>query len=385
MRRLASIQKKQTRLGLGLMSGTSADGIDAVLAEFSGKGLRTRVKTLSFETYPFTPEMKKRILKLVCARAEEICEMNFIMGELLAQAASRLMKRAKLSPGKVDFIGSHGQTVYHLSGHPWRRNSTLQIGEGAVLAARTGMVTVCDFRPADIAAGGTGAPLVPFADYILFRKKGKPRALLNLGGIANVTVIPGTLRQVMAFDTGPANMVIDSLVRLQSRGKRKWDDGGHLAGRGKLNEKLLEDLMSHPYLRLPPPKSTGREMFGEEFAKDLWKRGRRLSFEDLLATATFFTAASIYLGFDRFIFPLFRVEEIYVSGGGLHNRTLMGFLGKVFNPIPVAPLDDLGVQGDAKEALAFALLADATLQGMASNVPSATGARRPAVLGKIIL
>ncbi len=385
MRRLASIQKKQTRLGLGLMSGTSADGIDAVLAEFSGKGLRTRVKTLSFETYPFTPEMKKRILKLDCARAEEICEMNFIMGELLAQAASRLMKRAKLSPGKVDFIGSHGQTVYHLSGHPWRRNSTLQIGEGAVLAARTGMVTVCDFRPADIAAGGTGAPLVPFADYILFRKKGKPRALLNLGGIANVTVIPGTLRQVMAFDTGPANMVIDSLVRLQSRGKRKWDDGGQIAGRGKLNEGLLGELMHHPYLRLPPPKSTGREIFGEEFAKDLWKRGRRLSFEDLLATATFFTAASIYLGFDRFIFPLFRVEEIYVSGGGLHNRTLMGFLGKVFNPIPVAPLDDLGVQGDAKEALAFALLADATLQGMASNVPSATGARRPAVLGKIIL
>ena len=189
----------------------------------------------------------------------------------------------------------------------------------------------------------------------------------------------------MAFDTGPANMVIDSLVRLQSRGKRKWDDGGQIAGRGKLNEGLLGELMHHPYLRLPPPKSTGREMFGEEFAKDLWKRGRRLSFEDLLATATFFTAASIYLGFDRFIFPLFRVEEIYVSGGGLHNRTLMGFLGKVFNPIPVAPLDDLGVQGDAKEALAFALLADATLQGMASNVPSATGARRPAVLGKIIL
>lgn len=385
MRRLTPILKKRTRLGLGLMSGTSADGIDALLAEVSGKGLRTRVRTLVFETYPFTPGMKQRILKLVSAQAEEICEMNFIIGELLAEAARKLMKRAKVSPGKVDFIGSHGQTVYHLSGHPCRRNSTLQIGEGAVLAARTGVITVCDFRPADIAAGGTGAPLVPFADYILFRKKGKTRALLNLGGIANVTVIPGKLDQVMAFDTGPANMVIDGLVRLQSRGKRKWDDGGQLAGKGKLNERLLGDLMGHPYLRLPPPKSTGREMFGEEFAKNLWKKGRRLSFEDLLATATFFTAASIYLGFDRFIFPLFRVDEIYVSGGGMHNRTLMGFLGKVFDPIPVAPLNDLGVPGDAKEALAFALLADATLQGMASNVPSATGARGPAVLGKIIL
>ncbi len=385
MKRLTSIRKKRTRLGLGLMSGTSADGIDAVLAEISGKGLRTRARILRFETYPFTPGMKERILKLVSADGEEICEMNFILGELLAEAARKLMKRERTSPKKVDFIGSHGQTVYHLSGHPRRRNSTLQIGEGAILAARTGLITVCDFRPADIATGGTGAPLVPFADYLLFRKKGKTRGLLNLGGIANVTVIPGKLDQVMAFDTGPANMVIDGLVRLQSRGKRKWDEGGQLAGKGRLNERLLGDLMSHPYLRLPPPKSTGREMFGEEFVKDLWKKGQRLPFEDLLATVTFFAAASVYLGFDRFIFPLFRVDEIYVSGGGIHNQTLMGFLRKVFNPIPVAPLNDLDVHGDAKEALAFALLADATLQGMASNVPSATGARKPAMLGKIIL
>jgi len=385
LKRLDKIRKKKGRMALGLMSGTSVDGIDAVLAEISGRGLRTGARILAFETHPFEPPMKRRILKLFSAGAEEICEMNFIIGELLADAALKLMRRTGTPPGKVDFIGSHGQTLYHLSGHPRRRNSTLQIGEGAVIAARTGVVTVCDFRPADIPAGGTGAPLVPFADYLLFRKKGKVRALLNLGGIANVTVLPGRLEEVMAFDTGPANMVIDSLVRLRSRGRMKWDPEGRLAGRGRINEELLGDLMRNPYFQLSPPKSTGRELFGEEFAKDLWGKKRRLSLEDLLATATFFTAASIYRGFDDFIFPRFRVDEIFISGGGVHNQTLMGFLRKVFGPIPIGPLNDLGIDGDAKEALAFALLADATLQGLPSNVPGATGAKRPAVLGKIIL
>jgi len=265
---------------------------------------------------------------------------------------------------------------------------------GAGTSGRLGVLDAAECPPTfsvspkmvqGIIAGGTGAPLVPYADYLLFRKKGKVRALLNLGGIANVTVLPGRLEEVMAFDTGPANMVIDSLVRLQSRGRMKWDPEGQLAGRGRINEELLGDLMRHPYFQLSPPKSTGREMFGEEFAKDLWGKNRSLPWEDLLATATFFTAASVYQGFDDFIFSRFRVDEIFVSGGGMHNQTLMGFLRKVFGPIPIGPLNDLGVDGDAKEALAFALLADATLQGLPSNVPGATGARRPAVLGKIIL
>jgi anhydro-N-acetylmuramic acid kinase len=385
LKRLDRIRKKKTRMALGLMSGTSVDGIDAVLAEISGTGLRSSAKILAFETYPFRTPMRMRLLKLFSAGAEEICEMNFILGELLADAALKLLRRTGIPPGKVDFIGSHGQTLYHLSGQPRRKNSTLQIGEGAVIAARTGVVTVCDFRPADISAGGTGAPLVPYADYLLFRKKGRVRALLNLGGIANVTVLPGRLEEVMAFDTGPANMVIDSLVRLQSRGRRKWDPAGQFAGRGKINEDLLGDLMRHPYFRLSPPKSTGREMFGEKFARDLRSRKRDLFFADLLATATFFTAASIRRGFDDFIFPRFRLDEIFVSGGGMHNRALMGFLRKLLAPIPIAPLNDLGIDGDAKEALAFALLADATLRGLPSNVPGATGARRPAVLGKIVL
>jgi anhydro-N-acetylmuramic acid kinase len=385
LKRLDKIRKKKTRIALGLMSGTSVDGIDAVLAEISGRGLRTGARILAFETHPFEPPMKRRILKLFSAGAEEICEMNFIIGELLADAALKLMCRTGTPPREVDFIGSHGQTLYHLSGHPRRKNSTLQIGEGAVIAARTGVVTVCDFRPADISAGGTGAPLVPYADYLLFRKKGKVRALLNLGGIANVTVLPGKLEEVMAFDIGPGNVVVGSLLLLRSRGRMKWDPEGRLAGRGRINEELLGDLMRHPYFQLSPPKSTGRELFGEEFAKDLWGKKRRLSLEDLLATATFFTAASIYRGLDDFIFPRFRVDEIFVSGGGVHNQTLMGFLRKVFGPIPIGPLNDLGIDGDAKEALAFALLADATLQGLPSNVPGATGAKRPAVLGKIVL
>ena len=385
MKRLERLWRKKERIGLGLMSGTSADGVDVALAALSGRGLSTRVRLLSFTTFPFEPEMRRRILRLPRARAEEICEMNFILGELLAECVRRFFAQERMDPARVDFIGSHGQTIYHISHHPERRNATLQIGEGAVLAARTGILTVCDFRPADIAAGGTGAPLVPFADYLLFRKRGKVRALLNLGGIANVTVVPGEIEKVMAFDTGPANMIMDGLVKRQSRGRQGWDAGGQIAARGKVDEELLERWMSHPYFSLAPPKSTGREEFGDIFLERTGEHIRGVAFEDLMATAAFFTAASVHRGFRDFIFPAFAADEVYVSGGGMHNRTVMAHLEELFRPVPIRPLNDLGIDGDAKEALAFAILADATLQGMPANIPRATGAARPAVLGKIVL
>ena len=385
MKRLDQIRKKKTRVALGLMSGTSVDGIDAVLAEISGTGLSSGARILAFETYPFETPMKRRIRKLFSAGAEEICEMNFIIGELLADAALKLMCRRGTPPGKVDFIGSHGQTLYHFSRAAGRKNSTLQVGEGAVIAARTGVITVCDFRPADIAAGGTGAPLVPYADFVLFRKKGKVRALLNLGGIANVTVVPEKLDEVIAFDTGPGNMVLDGLVEIKYQGRKRWDVGGHIAARGKVDKSLFRDLMRHPYLKRQPPKSTGRETFGAAFVEDLWIKAQGMPFADLMATAAYFTAASIHRNFDQFIFPRFAVDEIFVSGGGRHNRTLMTFLASLFRPVPLCPLDELGMNGDAKEAVAFALLADATIQGMPANAPQATGAERPAILGKIIL
>jgi len=367
------------------MAGTSTDGVDVALTRISGRGLASSVHLLSFATYPFSAQMRNRILQLLSACTEEICEMNFIVGEILADCALKLLAHAGYKPEQIDFIGSHGQTIYHLSGAAGRRNSTLQIGEGAIIAARTGVITVCDFRPADIAAGGTGAPLVPYADFVLFRKKGKVRALLNLGGIANVTIVPGRLEEVIAFDTGPGNMVLDNLVGIKYQGRKKWDVDGHIAARGKVNESLLRNLMRHPYLNLKPPKSTGRETFGGAFVKDLWTKAQGLPFVDLMATAAYFTAASIHRSFEEFILPSFAVDEIFVSGGGRHNRTLMAFLINLFRPIPVRPLDELGIQGDAKEAVAFALLADATIQGMTANVPQATGAKRPAILGKIIL
>lgn len=385
MRRLARIREKRTRTILGLMSGTSADGVDVALAQISGRGLTTRTQLLSFATYPFQQEMRKRILKLFSARAEEICEMNFVLGEFMAECALKLLCQAGLSPQQVDLIGSHGQTVYHISGQDERKNSTLQIGEGAIIAARTGVITVCDFRPADIAAGGTGAPLVPYADFILFRKKGRVRALLNLGGIANVTIVPEKLEEVIAFDTGPGNMILDGLIRIKGGGRKKWDQAGQVAAKGRVDRELFGQLMNHPYFSRKPPKSTGRETFGEEFVKDLWNRARQMPFEDLMATATYLTAASIHRSFQQFIFPHFMVDEIFVSGGGMHNRTLMKIMEGLFQPISLQPLNNLGIDGDAKEALAFALLADATIQGVAANVPKATGAKRPTLLGKIVL
>jgi anhydro-N-acetylmuramic acid kinase len=385
LKRLQRIWKKKNRIALGMMSGTSTDGVDVALTRISGRGLDTNVHLLSFATYSFTPQMRHRILHLVSASTEEICEMNFILGEILANCALKLLPHAGYKPEQIDFIGSHGQTVAHLSGAAGRRNSTLQIGEGAVIAARTGVITVCDFRPADIAAGGTGAPLVPYADFVLFRKKGKVRALLNLGGIANMTIVPEKLDEVIAFDTGPGNMVLDGLVEIKYQGRKRWDAGGHIAARGKVDKSLFRDLMRHPYLKRQPPKSTGRETFGAAFVEDLWIKAQGMPFADLMATAAYFTAASIHRNFDQFIFPKFAVDEIFVSGGGRHNRTLMTFLASLFRPVPLCPLDELGMNGDAKEAVAFALLADATIQGMPANAPQATGAERPAILGKIIL
>lgn len=384
-KKLWLIAKKKKRLAIGLMSGTSTDGVDLALVEISGRGLSAQIKLLNFATYPYSPKIRERLLNLNKATAEGICEMNFILGKILATCVKRFINRNKYPPQKIDFIGSHGHTAYHLSQIPGKMNSTLQIGEGAVIAAQTGILTVYDFRPADIAAGGLGAPLVPYADYLLFHKKGAVRAFLNIGGIANVTVVPENFDEVLAFDTGPGNMIIDSLVRWHSKGKKKLDVQGQIAAQGNVNESLLKELLKDPYFQKKPPKSTGREVFGEVFVKKILNQAQKIPFPDLIATATHLTALSIYEAFQRFIFPRFLIEEIFVSGGGLHNQTLMNLLSQFFQPIPIRPLDSLGVKGDAKEAIAFALLADATIQGIPGNVLGATGAKKPALLGKIVI
>lgn len=290
---------------------------------------------------------------------------------------------------RVALIGSHGQTIQHLpqpAALAGRRiAATLQIGEPCVIAERTGVTTVADFRPRDMACGGQGAPLVPYVDYLLLRHRRRGRLVLNLGGIANFTWLPPACRaaDVLAFDTGPGNMLLDALVGLLTRGCRTYDRDGAMAARGCVSQPLLRSLLRHPYLRRRPPKSTGRETFGVPFAERLLRESA-LPPKDLLATVTAFTAASVRDAYDRFIRPLGRADEVIASGGGCHNRTLMRRLADAFASIPVRTSDDFGIPVDAKEAMAFAILAHETIVGRPGNLPSATGERRAVLLGKIV-
>jgi len=375
---------------IGLMSGTSADGIDAVLAGISGQARGLRARVVAHAHRPFAPDLRRKILR-VCLQGTvaEICELNFLLGEHFAQAALAVLRKSGLRPRDVAAIGSHGQTIHHLPNAA--TPSTLQIGEPAVIAERTGIRTVADFRVRDMAAGGQGAPLVPFADWALFTDRRRPRIIQNIGGIANLTFLPagGRLTEVMAFDTGPGNMVIDAVTTALSRGRRTFDRGGVAAGRGKISQPLLRRLMAHPFLKLRPPKTTGREEFGDPFVKEVLRaaRQKRLKPDDLLATVTAFTAASIADAYERFVFPKLAVAhrkrlQIVLGGGGARNVTLRGMLQERIGPGEILTHEAFGIDSSAKEALAFAIMAREALAGRPNNVPSATGARRPVIMGK---
>ena len=374
------------------MSGTSADGIDAVVAEIAGSGRQLRARVLAHAHQPFSPVMRQRILHLCLhGTVAEICELNFVLGEQFARATLAVIRRAKRKPGDITAIGSHGQTVHHLPNA--RTPSTLQIGEPAVIAERTGITTVADFRVRDMAAGGEGAPLVPYADWVLFTDETRPRIVQNIGGIGNLTFLPprAELDQVIAFDTGPGNMVIDALVTALSRGRQTFDRDGHWAARGHVSDKLLVEMMAHPFLRRRPPKTTGREEFGEMFLHRMLASARRLRLrpEDIVATVTAFTAATIADAYRRFVFLKLKTGErgalqIILGGGGAKNPTLRRMLAERIGVGELLTHEDFGTANAAKEALAFAILAHETLLGKPSNVPTATGARRAAVLGKIV-
>ena len=390
---LQEITSKPSRIVIGLMSGTSADGVDAAVVQIEGSGESTRVSLLGFECYPLPPQVKLRILGFgypsACA-VEELCRLNVLLGELFAEAAKMAAHRAGLELKDVDLIGSHGQTVCHLPvqevccGYDF--HSTLQIGEPCVIAERTGVTTVADFRQRDMAAGGQGAPLAPLADYLLFRSPDHARGMLNIGGIANITVLPKGcgLGDVVAFDTGPGNMVIDHLVALGTSGQQGFDREGAIGASGKVHEPLLAELMTHPFVKKRPPKSAGRAEFGEVFSGDLYERtkSRGLSDQDIIATATAFTATAVHETVARFA-PC-PIDQLVVSGGGVHNTCLMGHLERLFDPVAVMPLEQLGMSSDAKEAVAFAVLANETLFVNPGNVPQVTGASHAAVLGKIV-
>jgi anhydro-N-acetylmuramic acid kinase len=374
------------------MSGTSAEGIDAVLAEIAGSGRQLRARVLAQVHRPFSPAMRQRVLHLCLhGTVAEICELNFVLGEHFARAALAVIRQAKRQPGDISAIASHGQTIHHLPNA--RTPSTLQIGEPAVIAERTGITTVADFRVRDVAAGGQGAPLVPYSDWALFTDQTRPRIVQNIGGIGNLTFLPpqAELDEVIAFDSGPGNMVMDALVTALSRGRQTFDRDGRWAARGRVSEKLLAEMMRHPFLRRRPPKTTGREEFGEMFVQRTLASSRRLrlSPEDMVATVTAFTAATIADACERFVFPKLTARDraslqIILGGGGAKNPTLRRMLAARIGVTELLTHEDFGIANAAKEALAFAILAHETLLGKPGNVPSATGARRAAVLGMIV-
>jgi anhydro-N-acetylmuramic acid kinase len=390
---IAQYAEKRSRTVVGLMSGTSADGIDAALARISGSGDTIEAQLISFRTTPYEAAVRKRILALFAPDAPvvEVCRMSFLLGRLFGEAVVDLVDRCHLRACNVDLVASHGQTVCHLPpGGPWddlAGGATLQIGEPAVIAELTGVPVVSDFRSGDIAAGGQGAPLVPYADYALFRHPEKTRAVQNIGGIANVTLLPagGRLEDVVAFDTGPGNMILDALVTAITQGEATFDQDGALSALGRVDERLLRWLMSHEYISRPPPKSTGREEFGADFVASILDRAEAwdISAEDLLATTAAFTARSIAGSYRDFILLEHRIDEVILGGGGSYNATLRRMLQDALPGTPIFLHEDFGISGEAKEALAFAILGNETMLGRPANVPSSTGARRPVILGRI--
>ncbi|MGH9404250.1 MAG: anhydro-N-acetylmuramic acid kinase [Terriglobia bacterium] len=383
----------RSRWAVGLMSGTSADGIDAALVEIQGSAERPRPRLKAFRTFPYPASLRDELLLLAsgeAAPAGEISRLNFVLGGLFADAALAVCRQGGISPRRLAVIGSHGHTVFHQGrGREGRSKkipaSTLQIGEPGVIAERTGTTVVADFRTSDIAAGGEGAPLVPLVDHLLLGDAKLGSIALNLGGIANVTAIPAGARveDVFGFDSGPGNMLLDGLARHFSHGRKLYDKGGRRASRGAVIQPLLNELLGGEFIRRRPPKSAGREQFGAAFLGRYFLARAKARPEDLLRTATEFTAQSVSRAVAQFVLPRASFHLVIVSGGGAHNAFLLERLGELLQPLRLLKSDDFGLPVDAKEAIAFALLADRTLHGLPGNLPAVTGARRAVVLGKL--
>ncbi|HEX2207246.1 MAG TPA: anhydro-N-acetylmuramic acid kinase [Longimicrobium sp.] len=372
---------------VGLMSGTSLDGVDAALVDVAGEGLDdVSIQVVHSLTLPYDEARRTAIHDaIVAGSAEALCGLHADLGEWLAEAALAVCAEAGVEMTSVHAVGSHGQTVWHRPPSGAKRGATLQLGDAATLAERTGRPVVHDFRTRDVAAGGQGAPLVPWVDQLLFAVPERARALQNLGGIGNVTRVPpkGSTEPVWAFDTGPANSLIDAAVEIATAGRHRYDRDGRLAARGTVDQALLEDLLRHPYFAAEPPKSTGREEFGRPFVERLAEAVRPegdQDWMDLVATLTELTARTVADAYARWVVPR-GVDEVVLTGGGARNPVLAERIRALLAPLPVAGGAALGVDPDAKEAVAFAVLAWAHLRGIPASVPSATGAAGPRVLG----
>jgi anhydro-N-acetylmuramic acid kinase len=377
----------------GVMSGTSADGINVALVRLTSS-LRNRRRTLAFHflahaEYAYPKQVRRAVLAAMNstkASVADLARLNSLLAELYADALLATQRHFHL---KAELVGCHGQTLYH-QGEAARFLGrklavTWQTGEGAVVAARVGVPVVSDFRPADMAAGGKGAPLVPFLDFLLYRDSRVGRIVQNIGGIANFTVVPAgaSPHQIMAFDTGPGNMVIDAAT--QRLFGKPYDRDGRIAASGAVLDRVISDVLRGPFFRRKPPKTAGREQFGREFTQEFIRGCGRVDTRDIVATATALTARSIVDALKRFVPRTSTYRDLIVSGGGASNPTLMAMLANEVRPLglQLRSSDEFGLPSEAKEAAAFALLAFQTWNRQPSNMPAATGAKRPAILGKI--
>lgn len=379
-----------SKLAIGLMTGTSIDAVDTVLVEIFGYGSNIKYRELAFITHKIPQNLKNRILNvcsLSTSNVREICTLNFELAELYVDSIKRILELVNLTCDDISFVGSHGQTIWHEpNSSEGFVASTLQIGSGQVIKEKTGITTVYNFRVSDVAQGGQGAPLVPYVDYLLYSSKKESIILQNIGGISNFSFLRkgGNLEDVISFDTGPGNMIIDGVCkRLRNV---EYDENGYYASLGTVNQALLNKLMLHPYIYKNYPKSTGREEFGENFVNSLLVENIFMDINDLIATVTMFTAKSIVYHYEKFIFPIANVDFIVVTGGGSHNKTLLKNIKELLpQNVNLLTGREFGLNSDSKEACAFVILANETLNNQCSNVPNVTGAKRHVVLGEIAL
>ena len=373
-------------LVIGLMSGTSADGIDVALCDITGEPPQLSAKIVTTYFEPFPSDLRNRILT-ACdihqSQVNAICQLNFELAEFFADAILKMLKQANLSPQDIDLIGSHGQTIWHdFNADTGKVTSTLQITSGSVIAERTGITTINNFRERDVAVGGQGAPLTGYADWLLLRHESHWRAIQNIGGMGNVTFLPplsDTTSDLIAFDTGPGNALVDAVISEWTMGEHRYDPDGEFSQTGRVDEELLDTLMSHAYITRDIPKTTGREVFGVEYAQTLMKTTDDT--RSLITTLTMYTATSIADAYERFA-PA-PVGEVILGGGGRHNDTMINILRGLLGGIPVRTHEDIGLDSDFKEALVFAVLAYETWHGRVGSLPSQTGATHSTVLGQI--
>lgn len=396
IRRLIELMGKSRRVVAGAMSGTSADGVDVVVVELEGHGRGIRWRVITQGVLPYDPELRRAVLRTSeGGTCRDVCVLNFAVGQYFARAILEVLGTGGVKLSEVDAAGSHGQTVYHMPEYARvgrvTTRCTLQVGHPAVIAEETGLLVVGDFRVRDVAAGGQGAPIIAYVDWALLSDPRTGRLVQNIGGIANVTVLPpgAGLDEIYAFDTGPGNMVIDEAMRILYG--LDYDEGGSTASRGSPDGRLLEELMRHPFVRSPPPKTAGRREFGRRFVERVVRRGLSLglSREDVVATLATFVVKSIVYNYDRYILRRYggRISEVVLGGGGARNRYLVRELERELRErgLRLTTHEELGIDSKYKEALGIAVLAHEALSGIPNNAPRATGARRQVVMGIIAL